>query len=285
MSPHSRFRIAVFTTPAGLLTTHYLVQQLNVAGIVIDRGDWPGTRPATTCRKLRRFARQTLEKLRPPSDPYAKARQAETVYLKKLDRLYFGHPCITHRTRQRTFTTWAQLTRDFNVPIVNVNDINSDAAVDALHQWNVDLAVVAGGRIIKPRIYQIPRLGTLNKHSSLLPKHRGLAAEYWCLYHGDLDALGITVHFLKPGADTGPIVLQRPLTFHPGDTPTSLRHQSEWLGREALVEAVRLVQTTGTTGQPQDETLATTNGKPTRQTDRQLKRRLPQLWKATREAA
>lgn len=283
--PNSQFRIAVLTTPAGLLTTHYLVKHLPVAGVIIDRGAWRGSTAMTPYRKLRRVARHTLNKLRPHRDPYARARAAETAYLRTLDQLYFGQPHFINDTRSRTFTTWEVLARDFNVPLVHVENINSDEAAKALGQWRVDLAVVAGGRIIKPEIYNIPRLGTLNKHSSLLPKHRGLAAEYWCLYHNDLTSLGVTVHFLQSGADTGPIVLQRQLSFRPGDTPTSLRHQSEWIGREAIVEAVRLVQTTGTRGQPQDESLATSNGKPTRATDRQLKQALPKLWQAVRDAA
>ncbi|MCC6681225.1 MAG: hypothetical protein IT445_10040 [Phycisphaeraceae bacterium] len=164
------------------------------------------------------------------------------------------------------------------VPVAWTANINSEHAQRILRRWSCDLGIIVGGRIVKRSTFAIPRLGTINKHSSLLPRHRGLAAEYWCLYHEDLDALGVTVHFVDDGCDSGPILLQRPMNLSRGDTPGSLRQRSEELGREAIVEAVRLIEQTGTRGITQNETLATINGKPTPRTDQELARRLPQLW-------
>jgi len=179
------------------------------------------------------------------------------------------------RLRQPSRFAWSEL----GAPTHWTRNVNGVDARKALHAWGTDLGVVVGGRIIRRETFAIPRLGTINKHSSLLPRHRGLAAEYWCLYHADLDALGVTVHFVDDDCDTGPILVQRPMPFRRGDTPGSLRHRSEHVGREAIVEAVRLIEQTGTRGVPQNEALATINRKPTDATDRELASKLPQLWR------
>lgn len=179
-----------------------------------------------------------------------------------------------NRLGQPGHFAWA----DLGAPTHWTSNVNSACACKALRKWDADLGVVVGGRIIQRDTFSIPRLGTINKHSSLLPRHRGLAAEYWCLYHEDLDSLGVTVHFVDDGCDTGPILVQKPMPFRHGDTPGTLRLRSEDVGCEAIVEAVRLVEQTGTRGVPQNETLATLNRKPTDATDRELEQKLPQLW-------
>ncbi len=274
-------RVAILTTPAGLLTVHHLVKHLNVAGIVVDRGPWGSPSRAgngSPVRRLKRVTRRCFDAVSPTFDPYRRARAAENAFLRKLDRLYFGYPNLQRDVRRREYVTWPELAEHYRVPIVEVENVNEERSREALRSWSADLGVIAGGRIVKPEVFRLPRLGTLNKHSSLLPRHRGLAAEYWCLYHGELDALGVTVHFVDEGCDTGPIVLQRPMPFERGDTPTTLRVKSEILGRELLVEAVRLIERTGTRGTPQDESRASRNGKPTPQSDRRLRRLLPRLW-------
>lgn len=182
---------------------------------------------------------------------------------------------LLERMRQPSRFAWAEL----GAPTYWTTNINSARAGRALARWNADLGIVVGGRIIKRETFAVPRLGTINKHSSLLPRHRGLAAEYWCLYHEDLDSLGVTVHFVDDGCDTGPILVQKPMPFRHGDTPGSLRQRSEEVGREAIVQAVCLIAGTGTRGVPQNELLATLNRKPTETTDRELELKLPQLWR------
>jgi folate-dependent phosphoribosylglycinamide formyltransferase PurN len=284
-------RIAILTTPEGIFTAHYLVKNLAIAGILIDRGKIVSKEPKLTFMEkveyhhLRggpqevlgaiggKFLRGFLGK-----DSSDRANALENAYWQEIDRIFLGHPFFQRKLEQRDFVRWDELASYYRIPTIYVDNINDETSAQTLREWKADLAIMAGGRLLKPHIIVIPRLGILNKHSSILPKHRGVAAEYWCLYHEDFDSLGVTVHFVEKGLDSGPILCQKKILFEKGDTPRSLRFKSNVVGREAIVEAVQMIATTGATGTPQDETAATRNKQPTLASDRELYAKLPRLW-------
>jgi folate-dependent phosphoribosylglycinamide formyltransferase PurN len=272
---------------------HHLVKHLNVAGILVDCGKWGSAKKPppkrTPLEKLEYYWRRNgalgtgrvlLQKLagRDPPDWRDYGSRAENEFLRQLDARFVGHPYLARRTDLRQFADFDEIGRYHRVPVVRVNNVNDDESAAALRAWAPDLGIICGGRIVKSHIIGIPRLGLLNKHSAILPKHRGLSAEFWCLYHEDFDHLGLTVHFVEPGLDNGNIVVQKRITFEKGDTPDSLRFKSELLGREAMVEAVRMIEDTGTRGVPQNESEATRNPARTPATERELHRKLPRLW-------
>ena len=279
--------------PGGAFVTHHLVKSLNVVGILVDVGKWGSAKskdaPRSAIDKLRwhwirggaRGASKALLRKalgREDDDPFARAERAELLHVAALDALLVGHPYLAKRLELRQFASFREIGGYYNIPVVEVGNINDDASRETLASWAPDLGIVVGGRIVKRHILEIPRLGMLNKHSAILPKHRGLSGEYWCLYHEDFEHLGVTVHYVDPGLDSGNIVIQKRLTFTKGDTPASLRFKSEILGREAIVEAARLIEATGTKGTPQDESKATKNTATTLDTDRELYAKLPRLW-------
>ena len=287
-----RLRVALLTMPGGSFVVHHLVKTLDVVGILVDTGTWGGGKkaaPKSTLEKLEYYylregprgaARAALRKLlgRGHEDSVDTA-ALEAEYLRRLDAtLTPGRGFLERRTDWKQFPTFAEIGEFYKIPVVEVGNINDAVAERTLKEWAPDLGVVCGGRIVKPNIIGVPRLGLLNKHSAILPRHRGLSAEYWCLYYEDFDSLGVTVHFVAPGLDNGNIVVQKRLTFEKGDTPTTLRFKSELIGREAIVEAVRLVEETGTRGTPQDEAKATRNPAPDLKSDRELYKKLPSLW-------
>ena len=289
----ARLKVAVLTMPGGNFVVHHLVQRLDVVTIIVDTGRWGSARTPpprkSTLEKLEYYylregargaARAVARKLlrRGDRDDWAEAAAAERAHLDRLDALLVGHRCFADRTDVKQFADFDEIGRFYGIPVVRVGNINDAESAAALRASAPDLGVICGGRIVKPPILAIPRLGVLNKHSAILPRHRGLSAEYWCLYHEDFEHLGVTVHFVEPGLDNGNIVVQKRLTFEKGDTPDTLRLKSELVGRDALVEAVRLVEETGTRGTPQDEAQATRNPAPTIATDRELYRKLPRLW-------
>ena len=285
-------RVAILTMPGGSFVTHYLVKHLEVCGIVVDIGKWGSTKkpppPKSALEKLayhytrggvRAAGRALAKKLlrRPEVDPFDAAAREEEAHLGRLDAMLVGHPFLARRTDLREFAPLDEIAAFYKLPVAKVQNVNDAESEAALRGWAPDLAIVVGGRIVKPNILGIPKLGVLNKHSAILPKHRGLSGEYWCLYHEDFDHLGVTVHFVDPGLDSGNILVQKKLVFEKGDTPASLRFKSEVVGREAIVEAARLAEA-GEKGTPQDESKATKNKAPTRETDRELYGKLPTLW-------
>src|SRR5713226_7770003 len=86
----------------------------------------------------------------------------------------------------------------------------------------VDLIVVAGfARILKRALVDVPRLGCINVHPSLLPHYRGPEPFYWVLANLE-KTTGVTIHHVDEGIDTGDIILQRELEIRPNETETML---------------------------------------------------------------
>jgi methionyl-tRNA formyltransferase len=78
----------------------------------------------------------------------------------------------------------------------------------------------------------------LNAHYGLLPRYRGMNVTEWSVYHDD--PLGVSVHWVDPGIDTGAIVLREPITVMPGETLAELRTKHQQAAARLLVEASRL---------------------------------------------
>ncbi|MDZ4688414.1 MAG: methionyl-tRNA formyltransferase [Planctomycetaceae bacterium] len=92
------------------------------------------------------------------------------------------------------------------IPILQPVKIKTSESVAALRALNADLFVVAAyGQILSREILDMPRLGTINVHASLLPKHRGATPIHAAILHGDADA-GITIIRLVPELDAGPML-------------------------------------------------------------------------------
>src|SRR5581483_2055125 len=108
------------------------------------------------------------------------------------------------------------------LPILQPVKIKDPAFLDVLRAWEPDLiAVAAFGRILPPVILEMPPLGCINVHASLLPKYRGAAPIQWALIQGERET-GITTMLMDAGMDTGPILLQERVLIEPEDTAGSL---------------------------------------------------------------
>jgi len=114
--------------------------------------------------------------------------------------------------------------------------------------------------ILPESILNCPRLGTIQYHPSLLPKHRGGSAINWAVINGDTKT-GLTIFWPDRGIDTGPILLQKEVEISPDDTMGSLYFNKLFpLGVEALVESVELIKKGTAPRIPQDESQATYEG-------------------------
>ncbi|MBI4285620.1 MAG: methionyl-tRNA formyltransferase [Chloroflexi bacterium] len=111
--------------------------------------------------------------------------------------------------------------------------------------------------ILPENILAYPKLGTIQYHPSLLPRHRGGSAINWAIIQGDTRT-GITIFWPDKGIDTGPILMQKEVEIAPDDTVGSLYfNKLSPLGVEALVESVALVKNGTAPHIPQDESQAT----------------------------
>ena len=121
-----------------------------------------------------------------------------------------------------------------------------------------DLAVLAYvTQIVPPSVFEAPRLGSICFHPSLLPRYRGGSAINWQIIKGETET-GVSVFWVDPGIDTGPILVQKRAAIRPHDTAGSLYYDTLFpLGVQAVLEAVELIAAGNAPRLPQDESQAT----------------------------
>jgi methionyl-tRNA formyltransferase len=124
-------------------------------------------------------------------------------------------------------------------------------------ELNADLGVLAYVTQIVPKsVFEVPRLGSICFHPSLLPKYRGGSALNWQIIKGETET-GVSVFWVDPGIDTGPILLQKSARIGPDDTAGSLYYNTLFpLGVAAVLESVELVAGSKAPRMPQDESRA-----------------------------
>jgi len=118
------------------------------------------------------------------------------------------------------------------------------------------IIVVGYGRIIPQWMIDLPRLGNLNLHASLLPKYRGAAPIQWAIANGE-SVTGATTMRIDAGLDTGEMLMQRDLAIHPEDTAETLGPKLAAMGADLMVETLRGLDNGQVLPIPQDQAKAT----------------------------
>ena len=130
------------------------------------------------------------------------------------------------------------LAQAYGVPVFQPQRLNSPEGVDLLRHLQPDLCVVAAyGQILKPEVLEIPRLGCINVHASLLPKYRGAAPINWAIYHGETET-GVTIFQLTTGVDTGDILAQQAIPIGPEDTAGDIEAKLAPLGAQLALQCI-----------------------------------------------
>ena len=164
----------------------------------------------------------------------AKLSPSKSTIQKQIRNLYLESAL---RHGDGVFRSVREVARGYGFPVVTCSDQNSQRAVAQLKQWSPDLAIFTGGDILRDEVLKVPRLGILNAHLALLPEIRGMSSPEWSLLCGV--PLGITIHFMDSGVDTGAILLRREFAVADGcDSLADLRNKMIAEGIELIAEAV-----------------------------------------------
>lgn len=137
----------------------------------------------------------------------------------------------------RIFRNLREISQHYEFPMAVCRDQNSEQAIRQLREWNPDIGVFTGGNIVRQPLLDVFRIGILNAHLAMLPEVRGMSSPEWSLLCGV--PLGITVHLVDAGIDTGPIVVRREFDKpEECDSLVDLRNRMIAAGIELIEEAI-----------------------------------------------
>jgi len=130
--------------------------------------------------------------------------------------------------------------------------IREEDAIEVIRNWGADLIVVVSfGQILPPEILDLPRLGCINLHASLLPHYRGAAPIQRAIMAGD-KVTGVTTMFMDAGLDTGDIILQKPVEIEEDLEHGQISDLLAQVGAEILIDTMAIIASGSTPRRKQD---------------------------------
>ncbi len=127
-----------------------------------------------------------------------------------------------------------------NIPVLQPKNLKHESFIEKLKFLRADIQVVVAFRMLPEVVWNMPRLGSINLHASLLPNYRGAAPIHWAVINGESES-GLTTFFLKHEIDTGNIILQKKITISPNETTGELYNKLKRIGADVLLETLHLV--------------------------------------------
>lgn len=161
------------------------------------------------------------------------------------------------RGMQLTSSPVKDLAIQNGLTVLQPTTLKTEEAQQAIIALNADIMVVAAYGLILPReVLQIPRLGCLNIHASLLPRWRGAAPIQRAILAGDTET-GITIMQMDEGLDTGDMLLKKVCPVTPSDTAETLHDKLAILGAQAIKEVLQKLEHSTLGSERQNAQLAT----------------------------
>lgn len=143
------------------------------------------------------------------------------------------------------------------LPVFQPESMKEESAVELLRSLKPELSVVAAyGQILTEEALQVPTLGSINVHASLLPRYRGAAPINWAILNGETET-GVTIMYMAKKLDAGDIVTVRRTPIDPNEDAETLFARLAELGAQLLSETIPLIESGAATRTPQDESLST----------------------------
>lgn len=139
------------------------------------------------------------------------------------------------------------------LPVLQPANLKSPDFLEELRNLQADLQVVVAFRMLPESVWNMPRLGTMNLHGSLLPAYRGAAPIHWAVIRGE-KMTGVTTFMLQHQIDTGDLLLQREIPILEDDTTGSLHDRMMIIGAALVVASVDLIASEKAVLSGQDET-------------------------------
>lgn len=130
---------------------------------------------------------------------------------------------------------------ELGLKVIEVEDLKSKEFEEQLLAEAADLFVVVAFRVLPKNVLEIPKVGCVNLHASLLPKYRGAAPIHWAVINGEKES-GCTIFFLDEKVDTGNIVLQKKVSIGSDDSTGDVYKRLMEEGGIQLLNAINLIE-------------------------------------------
>lgn len=128
-----------------------------------------------------------------------------------------------------------------NIPVLQPPKLKNPEFIETLKSYQADLQVVVAFRMLPEVVWNMPPLGTINLHASLLPQYRGAAPINWAIINGETET-GVTTFKLQHEIDTGNIIDQQTVAIRADETAGELHDELMQTGARLLAESVRKIQ-------------------------------------------
>lgn len=125
-----------------------------------------------------------------------------------------------------------------NLPVLQPEKLKNPEFIEELRSLKADLQIVVAFRMLPEIVWNMPALGTVNLHGSLLPQYRGAAPIHWAVINGEKET-GVTTFKLKHEIDTGDILLQKSFPIGEDETTGEVHDRMKEIGANLLVSTVK----------------------------------------------
>jgi methionyl-tRNA formyltransferase len=140
-----------------------------------------------------------------------------------------------------------------NIPVLQPERLKSVDFISTLKSFDADLQIVIAFRMLPEVVWNMPRLGTINLHASLLPDYRGAAPINWAVINGE-KVTGVSTFLLKHEIDTGDIIDKREVNIGATTTAGELHDELMKIGAEVILASVRKIESGNYSPIPQANT-------------------------------
>jgi methionyl-tRNA formyltransferase len=144
--------------------------------------------------------------------------------------------------RDELFPGNAAVSYSRSVESVTVGNINDAACVEFIKRHSPDVLAVCGTSVIRQEVFSLPRRGAVNIHVGITPDYRSADPIFWALYCNEPEKVGVTIHFVDQGIDTGPIIHQQRVPVYRGDTLATLYVRCIRRGAELFLRALAEIE-------------------------------------------
>ncbi|MDR3327737.1 MAG: methionyl-tRNA formyltransferase [Prevotellaceae bacterium] len=139
------------------------------------------------------------------------------------------------------FSAVKQFALERNLKILQPTSLKNENFIAELKSLKAEIQVVVAFRMLPEIVWNMPKMGTVNMHSSLLPQYRGAAPINWAIINGETQT-GVTTFLLQHEIDTGNIIFQQNIDIEPNDNAGTLHDKLGKLGAELLVKTIKAIK-------------------------------------------